>query len=693
MTWIGLGSYAAAFLAFGTVTAILFASKSAGPADKWILSASGLSAAWAAGSGVILLQSGPFLGLILLDSVHLILWTLVMLAWLKTPHGRHLSPLRGALIVASVGLAAWAVLAAALRLRTGDDVAQAVFGEQGAFIAMLGMGLVGLLAVEQVFRNAVIGQRESLRLLCFSVGAIFVVDTLIYAQAALVGGLASPFWEARGLANAVLAPLIAVAARRTSRVERELGLSRNLAFYTASLVAVGAFLVAMATAAYLLRDLGGEWALLLQIAFILSGLGVLASFIFSGDFRARAKVLIVKHFYKTKYDYRQEWLRLTEGLGRSGELKSLAANALEGVSGIVGSSAGNLWLTSDGKRYEWIAAMPANAMPKPGHSDRDPMVAFLATTGWIIDTEQYEREPERYGHTIGRPGESLLPAKSLVVPLDHRGFLQGFMVLEKPASVTDLNFEDHDILKTAGRQVAVVLAQALAQQQLAATLQFEAFNKLSTFLMHDLKNLIAQQELIVGNAKRFMHRPGFVEDAVQSIESGVQRMRAILNRLQNASVPERTSRVGLDKLLYEVCNECSDRQPQPNLVAPPKGARIEIDRERLAMAITHAIRNAQDATPDDGSIEVALEISDAGAAIVIRDNGAGMTREFVRDRLFRPFDSTKGVEGMGIGAYQIRETLRAIGGSVEVESEPGAGTTLRLILPLQEAGVGARSVA
>ncbi len=686
MTWIGLGSYAAAFLAFGTVTAILIATGSAGRGGRWIVAAAALSAIWAAGSGVIAIRAGPFLALILLDSMHLIVWTLVMLAWLKAPHGRHLSPLRGALIVASSGLALWAVLAAALRLRASADGTLELFSEQNAFIAMLGMGLVGLLAVEQVFRNAVVEQRESLRLLCFSIGAIFVVDAFIYAQAALIGGLVGPFWDARGLANAVLAPLIAVAARRTSSVERELGLSRKLAFYTASLVAVGAFLVAMATAAYLLRDLGGDWALLLQFAFILAGLGALAVFIFSGGLRARVKVLIVKHFYKTKYDYRVEWLRLTERLGQSGELKLLAANAVEGISGIVGSNAADLWLTSDGKRYEWVASMQPNALPKPGYSDRDPMVAFLSTTGWIIDTEQYEREPERYGHTIGRPGEALLPADSLVVPLDHRGFLQGFVVLDKPAAVADLNFEDHDILKTAGRQVAVVLAQALAQQQLSATLQFEAFNKLSTFLMHDLKNLIAQQGLIVGNAKRFMHRPGFVEDAVQSIESGVQRMRAILNRLQNASVPEHTSRVGLDKLLYEVCNECSDRQPQPSLALPPAGAKVEIDRDRLGMAITHAIRNAQDATPENGSIEVALEFSDSSAAIIVRDNGAGMTREFVRDRLFKPFDSTKGVQGMGIGAYQIRETLRAIGGSVEVESEPGAGTTMRLILPLQAAG-------
>lgn len=693
MTWFGLGSYAAALVAFGAVAAVLAASRPSGAGIAGIGWAAALSALWAAGNLALLLQSGPLLELIFFDSIHLLAWTFAILRWLDAPSTRRVFSLRTSLLAVSAAFAVWGVLSALLRTEIRNLTAVAPITDQGVFVAMLGMGLVGIIAVEQVFRNTVVEQRETLRLLCFSIGAIFVIDVFIYAQAALFGGVAEPLWAGRGLANAVLAPLIAIAVRRPATMERELGLSRKVAFYTASLVAVGAYLLAMAIAAYILRGFGGDWALLLQVVFILSALGLLAYFLFSSSLRAHAKALLVKHFYKSKYDYRVEWLRLTERLGRSGELRTLSRNALEGVAGIVGSESANLWLTSDGERYDWSGSLRASDSPRSAYTKDDLMVAFLASTGWVIDTEEYEREPERYGHTIGQPGDTLLPARSLIVPLDHRGYLQGFVVLDKPTSVKILNFEDHDILKTAGRQVAVVLAQALGQQQLLATLQFEAFNKLSTFLMHDLKNLIAQQELVVSNAKRFMHRPGFVEDAVNSIESGVQRMRTILNRLQNVSVTEHTSRVDLAKLLYEVCNECADRQPRPQLGEVASEVKVEIDRERLGMAVTHAIRNAQDATPKDGNIDVALELTDSTVAIVVVDDGTGMTSDFIRDRLFKPFDSTKGAKGMGVGAYQIRETLRAVGGSVEVDSESGRGTTVRMKLPLPAEGAHARSVA
>ena len=693
MSWFGVGSYAAAVLAFSVVAAAFIGGRNASPGANWIGWAGALSALWAAGNIAVLIRSGPLLGLLLVDAMHVHIWTLAMLVWLDASTMRRRFSLRTALILASVGLAAWAVVAVAFASDAGGVVSARPLDRKGASIAMVGMGLVGLLAVEQVYRNAVVEQRDKLRLLCFAIGAIFVIDAFVYAQAAILGGLSSVFWEGRGLANAALAPLIAIAVRHPYIAGRRVGLSRRVAFYTASLVGVGSYLVAMAMAAYVMRGLGGDLALVLQVVFVVSALAILAYILFSTSLRAHLKVLLVKHFYKVKYDYRQEWLRLTERLGRSGEIQTLSRNALEGIAGIVGSDGADLWLTSDGKTYDWIVSLRASDAPKRRYSDKDLMVAFLGTTGWIIDTEQYEREPERYGHTIGQPGDALLPAKSLIVPLDHRGYLQGFVVLDKPASVKSLDFEDHDILKTAGRQVAVVLAQAHAQLQLAATLQFEAVNKLSTFLMHDLKNLIAQQELLVSNARRFMHRPGFVEDAVHSIESGVQRMRLILNRLQKASISEHTSRVDLDKLLYEVCNECSDRQPSPNLVPPPSGVRVEIDRERLAMAITHAIRNAQDATLRDGAIDISLEVSGGFAEILIKDSGEGMTPDFVRDRLFRPFDSTKGAKGMGVGAYQIRETLRAVGGSVEVKSEPGQGTELRLKLPIPGGGLHTRSVA
>jgi putative PEP-CTERM system histidine kinase len=203
--------------------------------------------------------------------------------------------------------------------------------------------------------------------------------------------------------------------------------------------------------------------------------------------------------------------------------------------------------------------------------------------------------------------------------------------------------------------------------------------------MHDLKNMIAQQELVVGNARRFKHRPEFIDDAIRTIEASVLRMKGLLERLRGATGVDKASRIDLQRLLYEVCNECADREPVPELTSAANDVRVSVDREKLNMALVHAIRNAQDATAPSGRIELRLAANAGEALIEVADTGTGMDAEFIRDHLFKPFDSTKGVRGMGIGAYQIRETLRAAGGDIDVTSEIGKGTTVRMRLPLAQA--------
>jgi putative PEP-CTERM system histidine kinase len=201
--------------------------------------------------------------------------------------------------------------------------------------------------------------------------------------------------------------------------------------------------------------------------------------------------------------------------------------------------------------------------------------------------------------------------------------------------------------------------------------------------MHDLKNLIAQQELVVGNAQRFRHRPEFVDDAIATVKSGVERMRKVLEQLQGTARSESAgSRVDVSKVLMEVRSHCADRMPVPTMNVPSSAVWVNIERDKFASVLTHLIRNAQDATPADGRIEVILQRAADELLISVIDSGRGMDHGFIRDRLFRPFDTTKGAGGMGIGAYQVRHVVRSAGGDVEVQSELGVGTTFRVRLPI-----------
>ena len=399
--------------------------------------------------------------------------------------------------------------------------------------------------------------------------------------------------------------------------------------------------------------------------------------------RRRLRVFLAKNFSMKRYDYREVWLRLSQTLAGRTDDASLPDRSVKALAAIIGSPGGELWLKSTTPFvYDGHGAWQMSTPQDPLLAD-SALLKFLEKTHWVLDTAEYVSDPARYANAFATEKNGALKP-SIVIPLVHESELIGVVRLDRPQGLGDLSFEDHDLLKTAGQQVAIFLMHAKSQEQLAETRQFEAFSKLTAFLMHDLKNMVAQLELVVGNAKRFKHRPDFIDDAVRTMEGSVRRMKRVLERLQEDSGAIRSAVVDLPALLGEACETCADRRPAPRLASIESNVWVTMDRDRLSMAVMHALRNAQDATPDDGHIDVSLSAKTGWAVIEIADSGAGMDPVFIRDRLFKPFDSTKGAKGMGMGAYQIRETLRLANGEVLVTSQLGTGTVLQMRIPLAE---------
>lgn len=310
------------------------------------------------------------------------------------------------------------------------------------------------------------------------------------------------------------------------------------------------------------------------------------------------------------------------------------------------------------------------------------MVAFLRRTQWVIDLVEYRRAPDFY-QNLALPeflqGQDRL---RLVLPIMHHDSLLGFVVLADPPPPFDLTYEDRDLLRTAGRHVATHLAQHDADRKLAESRQFEAYHRLTAFVMHDLKNLAAQLSLIVANAEKHRRNPQFVDDAIGTIANSTARMQRLIEQLQGREVQSLRRRVSLSEAARQACRRCGGRRPVPMFVDGGADPLVEADPERLAMMIEHVVRNGQDATPEHGSVSVTIRPDTGWITLRIEDTGAGMSPDFVRDRLFRPFDTTKGSKGMGIGAYQVREYLNSLGGRVQVLSEPGSGTRVDLHFPL-----------
>lgn len=559
----------------------------------------------------------------------------------------------------------------------------------------LATSLLGLILLEQIYRNSGEASRDSLKYFVCGVGALFAYDLFLYSQAELLRGIMADAWNARGAIIAFAAPLIAIAVQRQPQWSLEVFVSRQAVFYTTTFMGVGAYLLLMAAGGYYVRQFGGNWGRLGQIVFFGGALLLLVLLVGSTVLRRRARVFLAKHFYRNKYDYRLEWLRFISTLS-SGHDEDVRRTAIAAIAQIFSSPAGILWLADDTAAHfvpvaawpgrldevERIEALPASA----------DLPAFLARTQWIVDVQELARAPDIYGNFVLPDWLSAERGFRIVSPLLQLDRLMGFVLLYDPPPPFELTYEDRDLLKTVGRHVSTQIAQQEADRKLTESRQFEAYNRLTAFMMHDLKNSAAQLRLIVDNYERHKRNPEFIDDAMGTIANAVERMTRLIDQLRGSSEPERLTRVDLAEAAREAVRRCSVRPPRPVLQAC-EPAVVQANPERLTTVIEHVIRNAQDATRADGSVSVAVMHQGGQAQLVVDDTGQGMDAEFVRDRLFRPFDSTKGAKGMGIGAYQVREYIHRLAGNVEVQSSPGQGTRFTISMPVCEPARAQAAVA
>jgi putative PEP-CTERM system histidine kinase len=542
------------------------------------------------------------------------------------------------------------------------------------------IAIVGMLLVEQLFRNAHPDSRWGIKFMCLSIGAIFAYDFFLYSEALLFSRINPNIWAARGLVNAIVSPLILISAARNPQWSIRVHLSRHVVFHTMTLFGAGVYLLIMAAAGYYIRIFGGSWGTVLQIAFLSGASILLLTILFSGSIRAKLRVGLSKHFFSHQYDYREEWLRFTRTLLGAESTGQIYEAGIKAIANLVESAAGALWVKqATGSGYVCVArqnmTMPDLIIPA-----NDPMVQFMTNTQWVINLDDYQLG---HRHYVDLQIPTWLRDRKdawLIVPLMFYERLFGFIILSHSLGKIEFNWEVSDLLKAAGHQLANNLAQKQATDALLVARQFDSFNRMSAFVVHDLKNLVAQLSLMLANAEKHKSNPEFQEDMLSTVENTVTKMNHLLSQLgQNHSSGTGKTRVDLAELLETVINGKSALKPRPSLKASAV-LHVHAEQERLGRVVGHIIQNACEATPYDGRVEVRLEKSEGMIVIEVEDTGKGMDITFIRERLFRPFDSTKS-SGMGIGAYECREYFQELGGRVEVESSLDKGTLFRLILP------------
>ena len=554
-----------------------------------------------------------------------------------------------------------------------------------ALFDSLAMTVFTLVLIEQLFRNVSPDWRWSIKPLCIGLGGAVIFDLYLYSDALLFNRIDADAFSIRGFVHALVVPLVAVSTVRSKDWKTRLVLSQRAALQSVTLVAVGVYLLFMAAAGYYVRYFGGDWGRAFQLALLFAALLLLGMLSLSGAMRAKFRVLVGKHFFSYRYDYREEWLRFTTTLSSQDGFSEMGQYVVKGLADMVESPAGALWLRDPSGRF-YAQAACWNAPVSSATEDADsPLCQFLIDSGWIINLEEYRSLPRRYDRLDLPAWLVEVPNAWLVVPLATGGEMIGFVVLATARTRVDVNWEVNDLLKTAGRQAGAFLGQMQATEALLEVRKFDAFNRMSAFVVHDLKNIVAQLSLMLKNAERHRDNPEFQKDMLMTVEHSVERMRQLMMQLREGATPVDSPRgIELGDVIRRIqtAKESQGRELEVELLEKVVAKGHE---DRIERVIGHIVQNALDATEKEGRVWIRLERNGMNAMIKVGDTGHGMTPEFLRERLFKPFQTTKPA-GMGIGAYESFQYVHELGGKVSVDSTVNVGTEVSLLLPLFDAG-------
>lgn len=681
-----LWSYSIAALLFGALALSELGKARAGLPRRAFLVALAATALWAlaiAGIG-----ADDVMGAVA-EAARNVAWLSFMLALVRRDPAR-----RGAtavlivygivMLVTAVGAGLSVVEAAAFE-HAGRVIPDLTIGSVATVMRMM-VAVTALVLVHHLYNAVTPNARGGIRLAMAALAVMWAGDLLFATLGYLGTGDAGLLAGTRGIALVAIAPLFALAVHRNG--DWTLSLSRTVAYQSLSLVAALLCVLLMALGTSAIAAVGGTQVRLWQTAFILGSTTALITFASSPWLRAWLKVKLAKHLFSHRYDYRAEWLRFTETLGRPDRgAASLEERIVKAIADLTDSPAGLLLVPEgaglgQGAGWNW----PDEASFNPASTA--PLADYLAATGRIIALDAVRDGRADAAELAAVPQLLVDRADAWVLaPLMHFDQLAGVVLLTRPPVDRRPDWEDLDLLRLAGRQVASYLAEAGAQQALAEAQRFDEFNRRFAFILHDIKNLVSQLSLVARNAERHADNPEFRADMIATLKDSAARMNDLLARLSqhHGARADAIEPVVAMALVEDVA--LRRRAQHPIATSGRADLLAMADPARLTQLLVHLVQNAIEASPAVEPVMIAVGEADGAVAIDVIDHGCGMSPAFVRDRLFKPFVSSK-ANGFGLGAFEARQLAEAMGGSVAVFSREGEGTRFRVTLPRATASTG-----
>jgi putative PEP-CTERM system histidine kinase len=606
------------------------------------------------------------------------------LLWYGFSFARHepvrMRSLRGALLVATLALFPAAVLFLPVEILFSAQDFQTehvLFLGNGGYWIYLGVTLsfvTALVNIEGTFLSTSGSDRWKIKYEAIGAGSMIIVLIFYISQGLLYRAINAELVPVRS-SILIIAGGLVFAAKLFRDTGVRVSVSRSVLYRSAVLVAAGVYFIVLGLLAegvnYLKAPFGKY---LMALAGFAAGIALLAAFL-SERIRRLARVIVSKHFFATKHDYRSTWLDLTNRFAACGSRAELEEAIPAAYREIFGLRSAALYLL-DARSGRYVPAGGAEA-GQAAFALSPRLLSYFRDRNRVWNVADGEYAPLQEEAAFARSSRA-----RLVVPLICNTRVEGLVAFGPSITGEPFSFEDYDFMKIIARHSALVLSNLRLSEELIETGELAAMARVSSFVIHDLKNLAHTLSLLMDNAQDHIANQEFQHDMIATIRHTAGTMKELIQKLKvmpGNGTPRRQAH-DLRLLAREVLQHMAAARPGAALTCSGEPVSCMIDGDELRTVIVNLVQNGLESAGEEAMITVETGMQDGHAFLRVSDNGCGMTKEFMQHQLFRPFRSTKKT-GLGIGLYQCRQIVESFGGTIEASSGHGAGSSFTVRIP------------
>lgn len=478
--------------------------------------------------------------------------------------------------------------------------------------------------------------------------------------------------------------MMGYAVIRHRMFNKKIFISRKVVYASVAPLAFLGYIAAIGLVSMLMKWFAIPFPVVLKWFLVVAGIVFVCLMALSVKVRRNIKFFISTHFYINKYEYRDEWLLFSRLLKDSFTETEVVDSLYLVLAGSLYTNGIFIWLENEDGEYAPISHRFISTENKMKYrfSKEHPLISHLKTHAFHYTETANQKKVLFSGNLCGELDSRDYPV--LFVPMTIGEQMVGMVGLAAELTGGSYGHDDFDLLTAICTQAASAILSARMAEKAARHKQQEAWDAMSAFILHDMKNASGMLSLVRQNAPKHIHDPEFQQDMLETIDDALKRMDKVGNRmaLLNRDIVPVFREIGIGSILTEKCSKMERRLQELSVeFEGDETAILRTDPELLTQIIENILLNAFEACGGQGA-RVCIYISDGESSLVlsIADNGPGIARELPRDKIFKPFYTTKS-KGTGIGLWQVKRLVTILGGDVVVENSDRGGARFVISLP------------